>query len=104
MCGRAAAGAEVTAGAVDDDSRQDEDHADDAEQVRQVRDTRVAGSVLSGDEVNHHVEDAGCNEDDDPGPCHDRQLPELAQESAPSLYHQHVLVIHPEPPRCQLYH
>jgi hypothetical protein len=94
MCGRTAAGAEMTAGAVGHDSRQDEDHADDAEQVRHVRDTRVAGSVLAGDEVNHHVEDAGRNEDDDPGPCDGRQLAELAQDSAPSLYHQHVLVIH----------
>src|SRR5688500_12493109 len=104
ICGRAAAGAETTAGAGDADSRPDEDNADDAEQVRHVRDTRVAGSVLAGDEVNHHVEDAGRNEDDDPGPCHGRQLAELAQESAPSLYHQHVLVIHRGPCRCQLYY
>src|SRR5688500_20293610 len=92
MCGRTAAGAEVTAGAVDHDSRQDEDHADDAEQVRHVRDTRVAGSVLAGDEVNDHVEDAGRNEDDDPGPCHGRQLRGVAQEEAASLVDEATLV------------
>jgi hypothetical protein len=94
MRGRAAAGAELTAGAVYDDSRQDQDHADDAEQMRQVRDPRVAGSVLTGDEVNHHVENAGRDEDDDPGSRHCRQVAEVAQETAPSFYHQHLLVIH----------
>jgi hypothetical protein len=94
MRGRAAAGAELTAGAVYDDSRQDDDHADDAEQVRHVRDRRVAGSVLAGDEVNHHVENAGRDEDEDPGSCHGRQLADVAQETAPSFYHQHALVIH----------
>ena len=84
----------MAAGAVYDDSRQDEDHADDAEQVRDVRNSRVGGSVLAGDEVDHDVEDAGRNEDDDPGSCHGRQLAEVAQETAPSFYHQHVLVIH----------
>ena len=77
----------MTAGAVDHDSRQDQEHAGDAEQMRHVRDTRVAGSVLAGDEVNHHVESAGRNEDDDAGSCHGRQLPEVAPESAPGLYH-----------------
>jgi hypothetical protein len=94
MCCRAAAGAELTAGAVHDDSGQDQDHADDAEQVRHVRDPGMAGSVLAGDEVHHDVEDAGRNENDDPGSCHGRQLAEVAQEAAPSFYHQHVLVIH----------
>jgi hypothetical protein len=84
----------MAAGAVYDDSRQDEDHADDADQVRHVRDSRVAGAVLPGDEVDHDVENAGRNEDDDPGSCHGRQLAEVAQEAAPSFYHQHVLVIH----------
>ena len=84
----------MTAGAVYDDSRQDEDHADDAEQMRHVRDSRVAGSVLSGHEVNHDVENAGRNEDHDPGSCHGRQFAEVAQEAATSFYHQHVLVIH----------
>ncbi len=94
MRGRAAAGAELTAGAMYDDSRQNEDHADDAEQVRHVRDPRVAGSVLAGDEVNHQVENAGRDEGDDPGSCHGRQLAEVAQETASSFYHQHMLVIH----------
>ena len=94
MRGRAAARADLTAGAVYDDSRQGDDHADDAEQVRHVRNPRVAGSVLAGDEVSHHVENAGRDEDDDPGSCHGRQRAEVAQEAAPSFYHQHMLVIH----------
>jgi hypothetical protein len=89
MRGRAAAGAELTAGAVHDDSRQDEDHADDADHVRNVRYSRVAGSVLAGDEVNHHIENAGPDEDDDPRSCHGRQLAEVPQEPAPSFSHQH---------------
>ena len=94
MYGRAAAGAEMTAGAVCDDSRQNEDHADDAEQVRDVRISRVRGSVLAGDQVNHDVKDAGRNEYHDPGSCDGRQLAQVAQEASTSFYHQHVLVIH----------
>lgn len=85
----------MAAGAVDDDSRQDEDHADDADEVRDVRDPRVARSVIARDEVNGNVENPGRDEDDDPGSCHGRQLAEIAQEASTGFYHQHVLVIHP---------
>ena len=58
MVGRTAGAAELTAGAVDDDARQDEDHADDAEQVRQVlrAEVLVPGMAIRR-QVNGGVQD-----------------------------------------------
>ncbi|MGH2428443.1 MAG: hypothetical protein ACRDGV_06090 [Candidatus Limnocylindria bacterium] len=47
--------------AVSYDTRQDEDHADDADHVRQVLDPRMA-DVVGGREVDEHVEDSGEHE------------------------------------------
>ena len=47
----------MTANTVSHDARQDENHADDASQVRQVLDPRVTG-VLAGSKMDEHVERA----------------------------------------------
>jgi hypothetical protein len=57
MLGRRAA--ELAAGAMGDDTRQDENHADDAKEVSgMLRAERVMPGVRAGRQVNDHVEDA----------------------------------------------
>jgi hypothetical protein len=57
MLGRRAA--ELATGAIGDDTRQDEDHADDAEEVGSVlRAEPVMPGVRAGGQVNEHVESA----------------------------------------------
>jgi hypothetical protein len=86
--------AELATDAVNHDTRQDEDHADDANEMGGVlREELVVPGVLAGCEVHDHVE----------GTCRDhQQQPDAAQnwkvacvdkELPPVFYHQHTLVI-----------
>jgi hypothetical protein len=87
--------AELATGAICDDARQDENHADDAEQVGGVlRAERVAG-VLAGRQMHDHVERT----------CGDHQQQRNAGEPRKGgclatiavFYRQHELVIHAKP-------
>ena len=66
----------MAAGAMDDDARQDENHADDASQVRQVLDPRVTG-VLAGSKMDEHVERASEQQHSQSHPREEGQRGEL---------------------------
>lgn len=83
----------MAANTVSHDARQDENHADDASQMRQVLDPRVT-DVLAGSNMDEHVERASEQQHNQSGPCEEGQLVELTGQAAGVLYRQHTLVIH----------
>jgi hypothetical protein len=87
--------AELATGAIRDDARQDENHADDAQQVGSVlRADPVMTGVRAGGQVNDHVEDARGDHQEQPDAAHRRKGSCLVEEPVPIVYRQHVLVIH----------
>jgi hypothetical protein len=87
MVGRAPA-AGLVAGAVDDDTRQDESHARDADQVRRVlRDEAGVRVVVDRAEVDHDVQDTAHGHQRDAEDHREREL-------ADPFYHEHPLSIH----------
>jgi len=70
--------AELATGAVDDDARQDEDHAGDTEEVREVlRAELVMACVRTAEHMNDDVEDAG---------KHHHHEPEHADQRDPTKF------------------
>jgi hypothetical protein len=93
--------AELATGAVDDDTRQDEDHAGDPEDVGEMlRAEPVMAGVRAGHQVHGDIE----------GTCPDHHHePELAEARDPTklpsrptaLYRWHPLLIHRFPLYCK---
>jgi aspartate oxidase len=96
--------AELAAGAIGDDARQDKDHADDTEQVgRVLRDESVVTGVLAGQQVQDDVADAGRHHQQQPHATQDREGAHFENEPLPVFYRQHGLVIHFEPGIVKVY-
>jgi hypothetical protein len=83
----------LTASAVSDDARQDEDHAGDTDHVRDVLRAEPGVHVLARRaEVQDHVERAaGCHH----GEADEHQERELTDVAQEDLYRKHALEIHP---------
>lgn len=94
--GRASA-ALVVASTVQDEARQDESHARDADHVCAVRGEHCAVRVVvDRAEVDDEVQDAARG--------HQRQADDHRERQAPeTFYHEHVLEIHPPATACQVY-
>jgi hypothetical protein len=79
--------AELATGAVDDDARQDENHANDAEQVGGVLQAEpVVAGVIGGHQVNGNVADRSHHHQQQPGSAHCRQVTGFVQHSLCALY------------------
>ena len=95
LCRRAA---ELATGAIGDDTRQNENHADDTEQMGHVlRAEPVVTGVLAGDQVHCHVADAGHDHQQQPDAAERREGARLKNEPLAVFYRQHALVIHVSP-------
>ena len=66
----------MAANPVSHDARQDENHADEASQMRQVLDPRVT-DVLARSKVDEHVERASEQQHSQSHPCEEGQRVEL---------------------------
>jgi hypothetical protein len=87
--------AELATGAVDDDARQDEDHADDAEKVGHVlQGEPVVPGVAAGCQVHNDVEHARGDHEQQPNATERWEGGCLENEPIANFYRQHVLVIH----------
>jgi hypothetical protein len=89
MFGRTAGAAELATGAVDDDARQDEDHADDAEQVRQMLRAEVLVPMCGvgiGRQVDGDVEGQGPDHHDQSEAAEIRDDPSFGDDAATSFY------------------
>jgi hypothetical protein len=87
--------AELTTGAKGDDTRQDEDHADDAEQVGGVlRAEHVVPGMLAGCHVHDYVEGTASDHQQQPYASERREGGSLENEPFAVVYRQHMLVIH----------
>jgi len=74
--------AELATGAVDDDARQDENHAGDAEDVSQMlRADAVMAGVPAREEVSHDVEATGPDHRHQPEPAHAWHATQVAPHS-----------------------
>jgi hypothetical protein len=72
-------GAAMAAGAVDDDARQDEGHAGEANQVRDVLGAdHGVGLVAQRREVEHDIEDAARGHEAEAQEHHDRERSQVA--------------------------
>ena len=92
--------AAMAAGTVHHEARQDDGHAGDTDDVRQVLGAGArVGSMAGGIEVHHHVKHPTDGHHQKADEHEGRQSPEGQQ----GLYHQHVLEIHRTGPGCQLY-
>jgi hypothetical protein len=75
--------AELATGAVHDDARQDENHADDPEQVGDVlRAEPVVVGIGAGRRVNDHVHRAGRHHQQQADPGHGGKLAEFRDHSS----------------------
>jgi hypothetical protein len=87
--------AELATGAVDDYARQDENHADDAEEVGGVLQAEaVVAGVVARRRVDDDVERAGRHHQQQAGAAHEREGTDLPEPLRHSLYRQHALLIH----------
>jgi hypothetical protein len=79
--------AELAASAVDDDARQDEDHAGDAEKVRSVLEAEaVVPAVLAGGQVHDCVECSGRQHQQQPDAADGRQVMGIPDQLSHRLY------------------
>jgi hypothetical protein len=87
--------AELATGAVNDDAREDESHADDAEQMGGVlwAEPVVAG-VVAGHRVDDHVEGTGARHQEQATAAKEREVMDLCEPPPGPLYRQHALLIH----------
>ena len=84
MLGRHAA--ELATSAVGDDTRQDENHADDTKEVSGVlKAEAVVPGVLADCQVNDHVERAGCHDYQQPDPAQGRDICRLEEPACRCL-------------------
>jgi hypothetical protein len=89
--------AELATGAMCDDARQDEDHADDAQEMGGVLGAEsVMPGVLAGRKVHDHVENTRDYHQLQPHATQRREGTYLKNELLALFYRQHVLVIHAE--------
>ena len=96
MLGRRAA--ELATGAVGDDTRQDEDHADDAEEMGDLLQAQaVMPGVAAGGQMHDDVEHAGGDHQQQPNATECREGGCFENEPRAKVYRQHALVIHARP-------
>jgi hypothetical protein len=87
--------AELATGAIGDDTRQDEDHADDAEEMGDLLQGKpVVPVVAAGCQVHNDVEHARGDHQQQPNPAECWEGGCLENEPIANVYRQHVLVIH----------
>jgi hypothetical protein len=86
--------AELATGAVNDDARQDQDHADDASEMGGVlRAEFVVPGVLAGCKVHDHVKSASRDHQQQADAAHNWGVARLDKEPLAGFYRQHMLVI-----------
>lgn len=87
-----------------DDTRQDEDHAEDGQKVGGVlRAEPVMPGVCAACQVEGHVENTRGDDQQQPDLTQGREGGCLVNESSATFYRQHVLVIHPRPETVKVY-
>jgi hypothetical protein len=100
--GRSAA--ELAAGAIDDDARQDEDHADNSQQVGGVLETEaVMPGVLTGSQMHDNVERTRRHHQQQPEATQRREGTRLEDDPLACFYRQHALVIRLGPGVVKIY-
>jgi hypothetical protein len=93
----------MTAGAVEDDAGEDEDHREDPGQVSEMLLWHESGVVLvsRASEVDGDVAEEGDWHERQTDARKARKARDFDPGRANDLYHQHALVIHRCPSRCQ---